>query len=164
MLNILVYHAKFNQMKKSIFVSVFASIILFSCQSKGVQQEQKNNSVDKAIPAIAAMTDHNSKNSLDWAGKYEGTLPCADCEGIKYIVELKKDGNFFIEQEYLGKETVYQDEGFYKWDASGNVLHLNSNVSPLVLKVEENRLKVLDQQGKEITGNLKDKYILKKLK
>jgi len=147
-------------MKKSIFASIFASFIIFSCQSKGVQQEQKNNSIDNAIPAIVAMAEHNSKNSLNWVGKYEGILPCADCEGIKYIVELKKDGNFFIEQEYLGKETVYQDEGFYKWDA----LHLNSNVSPLVLKVEENRLKVLDQQGKEITGNLKDKYILKKTK
>lgn len=150
-------------MKKSIFASIFASFIIFSCQSKGVQQEQKNTDSSKEITE-AVKKEHNSMNSLDWSGKYEGILPCADCEGIKYIVELKKDGNFFIEQEYLGKETVYQDEGFYKWDASGNVLHLNSNVSPLVLKVEENRLKVLDQQGKEITGNLKDKYILKKTK
>ncbi|WP_413532465.1 copper resistance protein NlpE [Empedobacter brevis] len=150
-------------MKKSIFASVFASFIIFSCQSKGVQQEQKNTDASKEITE-AVKKEHNSMNSLDWVGKYEGTLPCADCEGIKYIVELKKDGNFFIEQEYLGKETVYQDEGFYKWDASGNILHLNSNVSPLVLKVEENRLKVLDQQGKEISGNLKEKYILKKLK
>ncbi len=151
-------------MKKSIIASVFASFILFSCQSKGLQQENKTQSVDKAIPAVVAISDHNSKNSLDWAGEYVGTLPCADCEGIKYSVVLQKDGNFALEQEYLGKETVYQDEGFYKWDASGNVLHLNSNVSPLVLKVEENRLKVLDQEGKEITGNLKDKYILKKIK
>ncbi|WP_313253727.1 copper resistance protein NlpE [Empedobacter sp.] len=150
-------------MKKSIFASIFASFIIFSCQSKGVQQEQKNTDSSKEITEVVKK-EHNSMNSLDWAGKYEGILPCADCEGIKYIVELKKDGNFFIEQEYLGKETVYQDEGFYKWDASGNVLHLNSNISPLVLKVEENRLKVLDQQGKEITGNLKDKYILKKTK
>lgn len=150
-------------MKKSIFASIFASFIIFSCQSKGVQQEQKNTDSFKEITE-AVNKEHNSMNSLDWAGKYEGILPCADCEGIKYIVELKKDGNFFIEQEYLGKETVYQDEGFYKWDASGNVLHLNSNISPLVLKVEENRLKVLDQQGKEITGNLTDKYILKKTK
>ena len=150
-------------MKKSIFASIFASFIIFSCQSKGVQQEEKKAELTQNSTEVFK-AEHNSKNSLDWAGHYEGTLPCADCEGIKYIVELKKDGNFFIEQEYLGKETVYQDEGFYKWDASGNILHLNSNVSPLVLKVEENRLKVLDQQGKEISGNLKDKYILKKVK
>ena len=149
-------------MKRSIFASIFASILLFSCQSKGVQNEE--NKTETKAEVAAETKEHNAMNSLDWAGNYVGTLPCADCEGIKYSVELKKDGNFFIEQEYLGKETVYQDEGFYKWDASGNVLHLNSNVSPLVLKVEENRLKVLDQQGKEITGNLKDKYILKKIK
>lgn len=150
-------------MKKSIIASVFASFILFSCQSKGIQQEQKNTDSSTEITE-AVKKEHNSRNSLDWAGEYVGTLPCADCEGIKYSVVLQKDGNFALEQEYLGKETVYQDEGFYKWDASGNVLHLNSNVSPLILKVEENRLRVLDQEGKEITGNLKDKYILKKLK
>ena len=149
-------------MKRSIFASIFASILLFSCQSKGVQNEE--NKTETKAEVAAEAKEHNAMNSLDWAGNYVGTLPCADCEGIKYSVELKKDGNFFIEQEYLGKETVYQDEGFQKWDASGNVLHLNSNVSPLVLKVEENRLKVLDQEGKEITGNLKDKYIIKKIK
>ena len=93
-------------MKKSIIASVFASFILFSCQSKGLQQENKTQSVDKAIPAVVAISDHNSKNSLDWAGEYVGTLPCADCEGIKYSVVLQKDGNFALEQEYLGKETV----------------------------------------------------------
>ena len=84
-------------MKKSIFASIIASFIIFSCQSKGVQQEQKNTDSSKEITE-AVKKEHNSMNSLDWAGKYEGTLPCADCEGIKYIVELKKDGNFFIEQ------------------------------------------------------------------
>lgn len=149
-------------MKRSIFASIFASILLFSCQSKGVQNEENKTETKEEVAAEAK--EHNAMNSLDWAGNYVGTLPCADCEGIKYSVELKKDGNFFIEQEYLGKETVYQDEGFYKWDASGSILYLNSNISPLVLKVEENRLKVLDQEAKEITGNLKDKYILKKVK
>ena len=146
-------------------------LILTSCETKKEETVQSsvnlvsvNSQQDTIKKDSIVTTGDNSKTSVDWVGKYEGTLPCADCEGIKYIVELKKDGNFFIEQEYLGKETVYQDEGFYKWDASGNVLHLNSNVSPLVLKVEENRLKVLDQEGKEITGNLKDKYILKKIK
>jgi len=148
-------------MKKAIFTSFVASIVLFSCQSKGIQNQETKTATQQDVQNF--IKEHTSKNSLDWAGKYTGTLPCADCEGIHYIVELKQDGNFFIEQEYLGKETVYQDEGFYKWDASGNVLHLNSNVSPLILKVEENRLKVLDQEGKEITGKLKDLYILKKV-
>lgn len=149
-------------MKKSISFFILTLFVIFSCQSKSIQTEEKQ--VETKAEAKAIAKEHNAKNSLDWAGKYEGTIPCADCEGIKYIVELKKDGNFFIEQEYLGKETVYQDEGFYKWDASSNILHLNSNVTPLILKVEENQLKVLDQEGKVITGNLKDKYILKKIK
>lgn len=153
----------FQEMKKTISFLILTMFVIFSCHSKKSIQAEETQIETKA-ETKAIVKEHNSKNSLDWAGKYEGVIPCADCEGIKYIVELKKDGNFFIEQEYLGKETVYQDEGFYKWDSSNNILHLNSNVSPLILKVEENRLKVLDQEGKVITGSLKDKYILKKVK
>lgn len=149
-------------MKKSIFSSVIISLLFFSCQSKGLQQSEKKDI--KVAESTTETITVNAANSLDWVGKYEGVLPCADCEGIKYIVELKKDGNFFIEQEYLGKETVYQDEGFYKWDNTGNTIHLNSNVSPLFLKVEKNELKVLDDKGKEATGKLKDYYTLKKIK
>lgn len=149
-------------MKKFILPSIITSLILFSCQTKGLQNSEKKDI--KVTEHITETIDVNAANSLDWAGKYEGILPCADCEGIKYIVELKKDGNFFIEQEYLGKETVYQDEGFYKWDSSGNTIHLNSNISPLFLKVEKNALKILDEKGKEATGKLKEHYTLKKIK
>ena len=34
---------------------------------------------------------HNSQNSLDWAGVYQGILPCADCEGFDTVITLNWD-------------------------------------------------------------------------
>ena len=41
----------------------------------------------RAVPDPA----HNSRNSLDWAGIYEGVLPCADCPGIQTRLTLSRD-------------------------------------------------------------------------
>jgi uncharacterized lipoprotein NlpE involved in copper resistance len=37
---------------------------------------------------------HNSRSSLDWAGTYEGVLPCADCPGTKIRLTLNGDGSY----------------------------------------------------------------------
>lgn len=28
---------------------------------------------------------HSSRNSLDWAGTYEGVLPCSGCRGVRTL-------------------------------------------------------------------------------
>ena len=68
-------------MKKIILPSIIISFLLFSCQSKGLQNSEKKNI--KATETTTETIVVNAANSLDWAGKYEGVLPCADCEGIK---------------------------------------------------------------------------------
>jgi copper homeostasis protein (lipoprotein) len=42
--------------------------------------------------------------SIDWAGNYQGILPCADCEGIKTQILLNKDLSYVLETQYLGKD------------------------------------------------------------
>ena len=150
-------------MKKSIIASVFASFILFSCQSKGLQQENKTQSVDKAIPAVVAISDHNSKNSLDWAGEYVGTLPCADCEGIKTTLTLNKDETYSLSQEYLNKNLKLEDKGKLQWSKDGGSIKITTEKNGRFnYKVGENRLFSLDQEGKEITGPLAEHYVLTK--
>jgi uncharacterized lipoprotein NlpE involved in copper resistance len=46
----------------------------------------------------------NSRNALDWQGVYVGTVPCADCEGIRTRIELRGDGTFTRALTYLGKD------------------------------------------------------------
>jgi uncharacterized lipoprotein NlpE involved in copper resistance len=52
--------------------------------------QQNGASVPPAQPADM----HNSRNSLDWAGTYEGVLPYADCPGTKTRLTLNYDGSY----------------------------------------------------------------------
>lgn len=106
----------------------------------------------------------NSMNSVDWQGTYLGVLPCADCEGIKTRIVLNKDLSYTIETSYLGKEPkVFQTKGAFTWDENGGKITLADSENQ-VLQVGENCLIQFDKNGRKITGDLADKYILKKEK
>lgn len=105
----------------------------------------------------------NSKNSLDWAGTYIGTLPCANCEGIKTTLSLFADGTFKRTIEYLGKKgETFSDEGKFEWNKEGSVISLIDNSGNQKYKVGENQLFHLDNNGNQIKGNLSENYILAK--
>jgi heat shock protein HslJ len=68
---------------------------------------------------------HTSRNSLDWAGTYEGVLPCADCPGIKTRLTLGNDGTFEKQSQYLDRDVVPRTErGRFTWQADGNTIAL----------------------------------------
>lgn len=109
--------------------------------------------------------EHNSYNSLDWNGTYEGVLPCADCEGIKTTVILETDGKFTVNAEYLGKESALMDmEGEMEWSDDGNRIVLATEDEKMLFQVQEGSLLMLDQEGNVITGELADAYLLEKIK
>ena len=130
-----------------------------SCKST----ENKTNG-QKEIDATTEMTStHNSRNSLDWAGVYKGTLPCADCEGIQTEIKLNQDLSYSKAVEYLGKNDGYiKTDGAFTWDENGSIITL-SEAENDHYKVGENVLFVLDPNGKQITGALSENYQLKKV-
>ncbi|MGB3548581.1 MAG: copper resistance protein NlpE N-terminal domain-containing protein [Saprospiraceae bacterium] len=110
----------------------------------------------------------NSQNSLDWPGTYTGTLPCADCEGMKTRLTLREDKTFSYQTVYLGKsDSVFTEEGTFTWNKDGGRIMLmdrrNNIEKPLQYRVGENRLTQLDMDGKLITGSLADRYNLEKM-
>lgn len=114
----------------------------------------------------AAHDLHNSRNSLDWAGVYMGFLPCADCEGIKTLVKLNQDLTYRKHEIYEEKsEEVFESEGKFSWDTSGNVVQLEGGNSgiPSWYAVGENRLTQLDSEGNKIEGDLATTYELTKI-
>lgn len=84
-----------------------------------------------------------SKNALDWQGIYHGVLPCADCQGILTMIELKDDNSFTMTSFYLGKGVKgLNKKGTFTWNESENEITLkglSESVEP-VYKVGENRL------------------------
>ena len=56
--------------------------------------------------SVAADPAHSSRNSLDWAGTYEGVLPCADCPGIRTRLTLNRDESYELSTLTLDRDTA----------------------------------------------------------
>lgn len=151
-------------MKKIILLGLFVSATLISCNKKTTTTSE-SDSVNDTMATDTTMIDaeHTSQNALDWAGTYETILPCADCEGIKTTITLNSDETFKYVAEYINKEQKIEAEGKIMWHNDGAVIHLKATDVDTKLKVIENGLLYLDQDGNEIDGALKEHYQFKKI-
>ncbi len=118
-----------------------------------------------ASEAIAVDNAHTAENSLDWNGTYKGVLPCADCEGIETELELNLDKTYELKEVYLGKGDgkPFESKGKFTFNNTNtSIIELDQSGDGRKYFVAEGYLKALDLEGKEITGELADKYELKK--
>ncbi len=98
--------------------------------------------------AAAAPDMHNSRSSLDWAGSYEGVLPCADCPGIKTRLVLQSDGQFELSTQYLDRQVAPQTaSGRFTWDGAGSTITLDAAGGGQQFRVGEGRLLQLNRDG-----------------
>lgn len=146
-----------NRMSKyGVLIAVLA-FTLMSCTN----QSSKNEDATTDDQTVVDM--HTSEISLDWAGVYEGTMPCADCEGIETVVELKDDNTFTATYTYMGEdEYTVSNEGMFTWDESGQVVTLVAEEDTKQFKVGENHITLLGEDGEVNTGELAEFYVLKK--
>ena len=95
----------------------------------------------------------------DSRGTYQGVLPAADCPGIETTLTLKPDGTYSLHEEYLERDARFDAEGAYT--LHGNLLTLEGSDTTWY-KVEENRLRRLTTDRKEVEGPLAEHYVLRK--
>ena len=143
---------KMRHFNRPLVLALFA-LATYSCANL------KNNASTETLDG------HNAQNSLDWQGTYSGVLPCADCEGIETELKLNNDQTYSLTSKYLDGENSGTDTltGTFIW--KGNNVQLErkiKDIRPDVFKVEENQVKQLDLEGKEVTGELANASILKK--
>lgn len=149
-------------MKKLILLLPLIGLMAVSCGNrKNTENGPENNTTDKEVPA-AAVDEHTAQNSLDWAGTYEGLLPCADCPGIKTTLELKDDHTFILKETYEDRDSRFEDKGRFTWDDTGMRITLQRKGGPQYYKVREGSMLRLDEKGNEISGNLAKNYVLQK--
>ena len=160
-------------MKKTVLALCMCTPILFAC-SKPAEKSQDAAAapVTATTPAAEVTTEgqvtpvgDTAEVSLDWDGDYEGVLPCADCEGIKTELELKKDKTYELTEEYLGKSggKKFEVKGSFTFDATNSsLIVLDQSADGRKFFVGENAVYARDQSGAEITGSLADKYVLNK--
>lgn len=86
---------------------------------------------------------------------FSGTMPCADCPGIQYHINLYRDGRFEARQEYLERNQINIVKGI--WLLESRNLHLvNQQLTlPAFHFLNNRQLAMLDLSGKPISGNNK---------
>lgn len=87
---------------------------------------------------------HNSMNSLDWSGRYEGTLPGKNKAPESVVLVLKDDLTY--EMTRNGQKS----EGGFAWAPDGGKIVIPEQ--SLYLFVGENFMKAVTRKGKEVEG------------
>lgn len=154
-------------MNSSLFSFAVVSLLLIACsRSEENKTPTAEIKLDSTEIAISKPSSDNSQTSVDWAGTYFNVLPCASCEGIETWVTLNPDGSFQLKTNYLGLNDAREEifTGKFEWDPSGSFVQFKGLIgdAPGKYKVGENRIWHLDQDGKQIKGELADRYILHK--
>ena len=149
--------------KKMIYFAMAAAVALTtSCNGK---------------KTVSADADHDSTSVADTtvvgenvdlttvAGTYEGTLPAADCPGIKTVLTINADSTYELKQDYIERKDGHDE-------ASGVLQVLNGNVLMLVrpssgehtfYKVKDSKSIVMtDSLGNEAEGEMAKLYVLTK--
>jgi uncharacterized lipoprotein NlpE involved in copper resistance len=126
---------------KTLFVALALAAGLWGCASP-------------PPPAAKAVDSHNSRNSLSWAGVYEGVLPCTDCPGIKTRLTLRRDGSYELVTEYLERPLPPQTaRGQFTWNAAGGAITLDAAGGGQPFMVGEGRLLQLNRDGSPLPAN-----------
>jgi uncharacterized lipoprotein YbaY/heat shock protein HslJ/uncharacterized lipoprotein NlpE involved in copper resistance len=94
----------------------------------------------------------------DFPASYEGELPCADCPGIHYRLDLFEDRTFFLRMTYLGRGAGAIDDVIGTWAvaADDNRLTLfGGRETPIFFRVvDRDTLRKLDIEGRDIQSSL----------
>ncbi|MCB1842171.1 MAG: copper resistance protein NlpE N-terminal domain-containing protein [Halioglobus sp.] len=88
---------------------------------------------------------------------FTGTLPCADCPGIDYHLNLFQDGVFYLRMRYQDRpDGQFDDIGRYLLSADGSLLSLQGGrEAPLRFTVENpDSLRLLGLDGAAIVSEL----------
>jgi uncharacterized lipoprotein NlpE involved in copper resistance len=107
-------------------------------------------------PASKAAATPMKAPALPYAVTYAGDIPCADCALVHLTLTLFPDGTFRLRREYRGGAAgrePFVDLG-RRLAADESLLVLQGNdEKPLRLKaLEPDRLRLLDQEGREIAS------------
>lgn len=142
----------------NLFLSVFVMATLAGCQNSSNNDSTKENKDSTAV-----IDHHTSQNSLDWAGIYQDTIPCADCPGILTTVKLYEDGTYSYVGEYINRNTVVLDTGRFMWHNNGTVVHLKGDEIDARYKVGENVLYQADSAGNIMESAASERLALHKV-
>ena len=142
-------------MKKFIF-ALSAALLLAGCATSNQSASVPQGQCDVQGSCMAPVS------SVE--GTYKAFLPCASCMGIDSTLTLKNDGTFVSVMDYKSKDN-YKAVSKGKYSVKNGVITtVDEYKEKSFYKIEGESLKMLDMDQKEVTSELKDKYIFKRVK
>lgn len=149
-------------MKKTMMI-VAVAVMALTAACTG-----KKTAENAAAQDTTSVVDSAATPSLDLAGvagTYEGTLPAADCPGIKTVLTINADSTYQLQQDYIDRKDGHDE-------ASGVLEVLDNSVLMLVrpssgehtfYKVKDNSSVIMtDSLGNEPEGETAKLYVLTK--
>lgn len=143
-----------------MYLAVIAAAMMVSCNGKKTAQDEAKNDSVSVADSVSADVDLAAV-----AGTYEGTLPAADCPGIKTVLTINADSTYQLQQDYIDRKDGHDE-------ASGVLQVLDGNVMMLVrpssgehsfYKVKDSKSIVMtDSLGNEPEGETAKLYVLTK--
>ena len=92
---------------------------------------------------------------------FTGVLPCADCPGMKYVLEFHEDGSYRLRTTYLDKGADHKglnvdDTGAWQLVSYGArvTLRNDSNQTSTYIIKDANTLRLVDPKGDEFKSKL----------
>ena len=127
-----------------MYLAVIAAAMMVSCNGKKTAQDETTNDSVSVADSVSADVDLAAV-----AGTYEGTLPAADCPGIKTVLIINADSTYQLQQDYIDRKDGHDE-------ASGVLQVLDGNVMMLVRPSsgEHSFYKVKDSKSIVMTDSL----------
>jgi copper homeostasis protein (lipoprotein) len=113
-----------------------------------------------ALPALAmgnADQQRMGAHGLSLPATFSGTLPCADCPGIEYHLDIWRDGQgYALRRTYLDRDLVEDELGRWHVDPARNALILEGtgNLRSEWQIMPNQEIRLLDQAGEPIVSDL----------
>lgn len=143
-----------------MYLAVIAAAMMVACNGKKTAQDETKNDSVSVADSVSADVD-----LAVVAGTYEGTLPAADCPGIKTVLTINADSTYQLQQDYIDRKDGHDE-------ASGVLQVLDGKVMMLVrpssgehsfYKVKDSKSIVMtDSLGNEPEGETAKLYVLTK--
>jgi copper homeostasis protein (lipoprotein) len=136
------------------------ALTLAACGGKNKQPAANTDSTQVAGSDTAAI-------DTSYCGTYRGTLPAADCPGIKTVLTISSDSTYSLSSDYVGKKDgQFVTSGVYHM-RDGKLIELvtPSSGEKTYYKVKDSKSVVMtDSLGNEPEGETAKLYVLTKEK
>lgn len=143
-----------------MYLAVIAAAMMVACNGKKTAQDETKNDSVSVADSVSADVDLAAV-----AGTYEGTLPAADCPGIKTVLTINADSTYQLQQDYIDRKDGHDEASGVLQVLDGNVMMLvrPSSGEHTFYKVKDSKSIVMtDSLGNEPEGETAKLYVLTK--